>query len=189
MKTYWCEKQFPYDGSQLRSLFAYINYKVQGDSVISWIGPCNIPNEHMIDGEDLVAGEKICGDLMLHFIVEKFGIDLFAAVSLQRLLSSMAGDLIRETSTKIKTTQDLRREGDDLYFNSGKLSISIATNSPVSSLIHFAVNISNDGTPVQTSALQDLGIEPISFSKKLMERFAVEVETIAVATTKVRPAH
>lgn len=182
MKTCWIEKEFAYDGSQLKSLFTYLNFKVQGDSISAWIGACDIPDEHMLDGEDLVAGEEIRGGKMLHFIVEKFGQNLFSGVALQRLLASIAKDLLEElTKTKIK------REGDDLYWNDGKMSISIATQSPVSTLIHFAVNINNENTPVKTAALDDLGLEPIPFAKELMNRFSQETASIQVATEKVRP--
>lgn len=182
MKTYWIEKEFPYDGSQLKSLFTYLNFKVQGDSISSWVGPCDIPDEHMLDGEDLVAGEEIRGGKMLHFIVEKFGQNLFSGVSLQRILASIAKNLLEEI-----TAEKIQREGDDLYWNEGKLSISIATQSPVSTLVHFAVNMNNENTPVKTAALDDLGIEPIKFAKELMERFAKEAASIQVATEKVRP--
>ena len=182
MKAHWIEQEFPYDGSQLRSLFTYLNYKVQGDSISAWIGPCDIPNEHMLDGEDLVAEEQIRGGRMLHFIAEKFGQNLFSGVSLQRLLASIAQNLLEEMSEK-----KLTRDGDDLYFGDGKLSISIATQSPVSTMIHFAVNVNNENTPVKTSSLEDIGLEPIPFAKELMNRFSNEVASIQVATEKVRP--
>ena len=183
MKTFWIEHEMKYDGTQLKSLFAYMNYRVQGDSIVSWIGPCDIPNEHIVDGEDLLAGEKICGAKMLHFIVEKFHISLFTAVTLQRLLSAIAMDLVRQKSS----TKTVIREGDDIFVDDGKLSISIATLSPVSGLIHFAINISNEGTPVKTASLGDLGIDPIAFSKTLMSKFTEELSGIENATTKVRP--
>ena len=182
MKTYWIEKEFPYDGSQLKSLFTYLNFKVQGDSISSWIGPCDIPNEHMLDGEDLVAEEEIRGGKMLHFIMEKFGQNLYSGVSLQRLMASIAQDLLEEL-----TSEKIKREGDDLYFNDGKLSISIATQSPVSTMFHFSVNINNENTPVKTAALEDLGVDPVRFAKELMDRFSAEAASIQVATEKVRP--
>ena len=74
-----------YDGSQLRSLFAYENFGLQGDSVISWIGPCNVSHEHMVDMEDLKAGDGIAGNEMLHFLVEVFHQDLITTTTLQRL--------------------------------------------------------------------------------------------------------
>ena len=72
MQQAWIEKPIHYDGSQLRSLFCYQNCRVMGDSIVAWCGPCDVSPEHMIDGEDKFAGQKICGHNMLHFIIEKF---------------------------------------------------------------------------------------------------------------------
>lgn len=184
MKTKLIEKEFPYDGTQLRSLFAYLEHGLQGDSIVSWIGPCSIPFEHMVDGEDVLAKSPIRGARMLHFIVEIFHIQLFGAVALQRLFASICLDLLRERVPALASR--MRRDGDDLFVGDGKLSISIATVSPVSALIHFALNITNEDTPVKTAALGDLGIDPKSFALEVMSRFEREVAGIKEATVKVR---
>jgi uncharacterized protein len=185
MKSHFVDREFAYDGSQLHSLFAYLEHKVQGNSVISWIGPCCIPADHMVDGEDLLAGARIEGDKMVHFIVELFHTPLIAAVSIQRLFAAICLDLVREKAGA-SAAGNLRREGDDLYFAEGKLSISIATSTPVSSLIHFAVNCTNDGTPVKTAALADLALEPREFAHEAMNRLVSELISIDEATVKVR---
>ena len=53
----------------------------------------------------------------------------------------------------VKTTQD----GDDIFVGDGKLSVSIATASISSMKIHFALNITINGTPddVKTASLED----------------------------------
>ena len=79
----------------------------------------------------------------------------------------------------------LSREGDDIYWEGKKLSISVATKSPTSTLIHFAVNISNEGTPVPTCSLQDFKIAPEIFSKRVMEALCTEVQGMIEATQKV----
>lgn len=186
MKTHFIAKDFAYDGSQLQSLFGYLGHGIQGNSVVSWIGACNISNDHMIDGEDLLAGETIAGAKMVHFIVERFETQLFGAVALQRLMASIVMGLCQaHVADPVKAAQ-FRRDGDDIFFNDGKLSISIATLTPMSALIHFAVNITNDGTPVKTAALQDFGFEPKAFAEKVMQAFAHEVSSIETATVKVR---
>ena len=78
------------------------------------------------------------------------------------------------------------RRGDDVYLGGGKLNISIATQSPISSLVHFAVNISNSGTPVETLGLEDLGVSERSFIEALMAAICEEVESIHRATQKVK---
>lgn len=195
MKSLLLDKCFGYDGTQLRSLYAYLEHGVQGDSIIAWQGPCEISFEHMVDGEDLVAQSPIRGGHMLHFIVEKFTTPLFAAVALQRILASLAFDVVQEQLRRSHTAGvgsstlaggHWRRDGDDIYCDERKMSISIATVSPVSALIHFAVNVSNEGTPVATCALGDFGIDAGEFAYELMARFILEVGSMEVATTKVK---
>lgn len=209
MKSLFIDREFSYDGSQLRSLFAYLGHGVQGTSIVSWIGPCDISNEHMIDGEDLLAGETIAGSRMVHFIIERFETQLFGAVALQRLMAAIVLDLCREhtarasasvrssagvtsaggsaaSTTASTRVGEFRREGDDIFLGDGKLSISIATVTPVSALIHFAVNVSNEGTPVKTAALEDFGFDAKDFANEVMRRVVREVESIETATVKVR---
>jgi len=190
MKNKFFKQQKKYDGSQLTPLFAYQNFKISGDSVVSWIGSCDVTLEHMVDFEDKIAHEKICGDLMLHFIVEVFPANLAFGVSLQRLFAAIALELIRELSP-LKNLKSFR-EGDDIYIettknNIGKLSISIASVSAVSTQIHFALNVVNAGTPVKTACLQDLKINPEVFAKKIMAVFVAEYESVIFATQKVKP--
>ena len=178
-----------YNGSQLKPLFAYENFKLSEDSIISWVAPCHVQLEHMVDFEDKIENSKIAGDLMLHFIVEVFPANLYFGVSLQRILTALAKDLILKM-TPLKDLQ-ITREGDDLYVlqnkKTGKLSISIATVSAVATHIHFALNILNSGTPVATACLNDLKINSEKFATSLMKAFSKEYRSIAFATKKVKP--
>ncbi|MFP5518982.1 MAG: DUF366 family protein [Bdellovibrionia bacterium] len=182
MKTLFLKNEFLYDGTQLRPLYAYLEHKVLGNSVVSWVGPCQISFQHMVDGEDLLAQETIAGSKMLHFIVEIFERDLFSAVCLQRLFAAIVRDYLQG-----KVSGDISRQGDDLYWQGGKLSISIASKSTVSSLIHFAMNISNEGTPVKTCSLEDMKLSPEKVAQDIMSLFAQEYLSILEATCKVRP--
>lgn len=181
MKTQFIDESFKYDGTQLRPLFAYLQYQILGNSVVSWIGPCDIPIEHMVDGEDLLAGAEIRGQEMLHFIFEIFDRELVTGVFLQRLFASLVRDQI-----EAKTGKSLRRSGDDLYWDDRKLSISIATKSTNSVMVHFAMNVVNDGTPVATCSLQDLKLEPKAFALDLLSLVSEEYENILEASYKVR---
>lgn len=185
MKTKWIDERIKYDGSQLRSLFAYLNYELSGDSVLAWQGPCDITLENMADGEDLLQNAKICGSDMLHFLIEIFHKPLFAAVATQRLVASLAHDLVVQLSGK--SSSEFRRDGDDIYWKDKKLSISIAAPSPVSCMIHFAVNVSNEGTPVPTCSLADFNIDPKNLAQKLLEVIQKEFTSMEFATVKVRP--
>lgn len=187
MKSKYINKKMFYDGAQLRPLYAYENFNVLGDSIISWQGGCDVSFDHMVDYEDKLTASAIRSDLMLHFIIEVFDKNLFSAVSLQRLFASIAKDMICELSSKV----NIYRSGDDLYVTKNnkdyKLSISIASISSVSSQIHFALNCTNKNTPVPTCSLGDLKIDPILFSKKMMNQFVKEYKSITVATQKVKP--
>ncbi len=187
MKKLWIEDSKTYDGSQLKSLYAYLNHKLLGDSIVAWRGPCNVTLDHMLDGEDRLANAKICGSDMLHFIVEKFDVDLYAGVGFQRLLAALCLDLLRDQVKDSKIKDQLRRDGDDVFWGDKKFSISIATLSPVSTLIHFAVNCKNEGTPVPTCSLEDFGISPNQFAQSLMSQFCTEIQSIQDATRKVIP--
>lgn len=187
METHFIEKKFAYDGSQLHSLFAYLEHRILGPSIVSWVGPCSIPFSHMVDGEDLLENALIQGDEMLHFIIEVFDRDLFSGVALQRLFASIAKDYLQIRGSGLLQGKALHREGDDIYLGDKKLSISIATKSPVSVMVHFAMNVTNHGTPVATLSLEDLRVDPETVARDLMQNFSLEFASILKATQKVRP--
>jgi hypothetical protein len=184
LKTKWINKRINYDGTQLHSLFAYLKHNVLGESVVAFRGSCDVSFKHMVDGEDLIAQAKIQGSDMVHFIFELFDKPLIVGVLLQRLFASIVSAEILTLTRKKGII--LNRSGDDIYFNKGKMSISIATRSPNSIMVHFAVNISNIGTPVETACLNDLGVDPKKFAKNCLEKIQTEYESIIEATHKVR---
>jgi hypothetical protein len=184
LKTkYLSEFSETYDGSQLKPLWIYLHHGLLGSSGVAWVGPCQIPFDKMIDGEDKRAGAQICGDLMVHFIFELFDINLFSAVCFQRLMANWIQSVVYEENPSIV----LRREGDDLYWGEKKFSISIATQSTRSCVVHFAVNVTNQGTPVLTCALSEFQIEPTILIRKVFERATFEWSSIWEATYKVHP--
>jgi hypothetical protein len=189
MKTLWIDKTINYDGTQLRSLYAYLEHQLLGNSVVAFRGACDVSFEHMVDGEDLLQKAQICGSDMLHFIFEIFDEKLVTGVLIQRLFASIVQNKILEKS---KGKIQLKRTGDDLYFldtagDDRKLSISIAAHSPQSILVHFAMNISNEGTPVKTCALKDFDIDHQELAKELLKDFSEEYSNIQEATWKVKP--
>jgi len=181
MKTKWLENEFKYDGLQLKPLVNYLQHGILGDSCVAWVGPCDIPFAHMMDGEDLLQKSQIRGAKMLHFVFEVFDRELVTGVFLQRLFASVLQDIVYE-----KTQTHLSRDGDDLFLKDAKLSISIATRSSTSVLVHFALNVTNEGTPVKTCSLKDLGLDPRSFADEALSRVALEYDSILKASRKVR---
>ena len=141
-----------YDGSQINPSWAFREFGVKDSTIVSWIGPMNIQSDNLIDYEDV--GLDIKGNRMLHFIVEHFDEQpgsLRLIYHRQRLLVMITRDILKEYG--VDTTQD----GDDIFIDGKKLSVSIASASISSMKIHFALNITTDGTPddVETSSLED----------------------------------
>ena len=115
---------------------------------------------------------------MLHFIGEFYNIPLRETVLLQRLLITLIQQRI---------VAPLQRTGNDLYEGEKKLTVSIATASALSTLIHAGINIESEGTPVPTKGLADYGIEPLGFAQQVLEHFKREFESIGRDLAKVRP--
>lgn len=176
LTTKFIDEEIPYTGEELRSHFAYEEFDVLGDSIISFVGPAKV-DEFLVDIEDQKNRQVIYSEEMLHFIVEHFGISLKEAVFRQRYLIMIISELIG---------QDIERKGDDLYLKDKKLSVSIATTSPVSSLIHVGINVSSENTPVPTIGLSDIEINPKKFAFAVMESYQDELDDIEKATAKVR---
>ncbi len=182
MQTLWSDQPIAYDGSQLRAHWLWSTFGLVGDAVVAFRGPCCVTTGEMADLADL-DGPGIAGDDMVHFVWESFATpDLLLAVHRQRLLSAQAGEVLAALAPRTV----VRRDGDDLFVGVGKLSISIATATPVSSLIHFAVNATPGGAPVPTANLRDLGVDAAAFATALLARAAVEQQSITSARAKVR---
>jgi hypothetical protein len=178
VKTHLVPIRVDYDGTQIRSLWAYRTFGVQGDSIVSFQGACEIPFDNMVDLEDVRSKSRIASPLMLHFICEHFDLDLEKAVLRQRLLAAIVRD---------ELGGEVRREGDDLFLGPGKLSISIATLTPVSSKIHFGINIERElHVDVETRGLRDLGADPDDVARRVLSQYASQIYGIHDARTRVR---
>jgi hypothetical protein len=182
METRWCDDEIGYDGSQLRAHWLLDRFGVVGDAMVAWRGPCRVADAEMADLEDL-DGPGITADEMVHFVWEAFEApELLLATHRQRLLSAQAAEVLGALAPHA----ELRRDGDDLYVGAGKLSISIATVTPVSALIHFACNVRSTGAPVATACLKELGVDPRAFADALLARVSDEQRSIGAARAKVR---
>ena len=181
MKTKFIDEEIKYTGSQLSPHWIYKNFKLQGDAIVAFTGECDVKLTEMVDIEDVINNEPIYSKSMLSFISEQFGIGLTEGVFRQRLLMCIIKELLEKRGHIIK------RKGDDLIAGDGKLSVSIATKSTTSVLIHTGLNILSDGTPVKTSCLRELGINDIKeFALEVMQCYADEIEDVILAGTKVR---
>ncbi len=182
MKTKLIEEEIKYIGSQLAPHWIYKNFGMQGDAIVAFKGECDVKLTEMVDIEDVINNEPIYSKYMLSFITEQFNVNLVEGVYRQRLLICIIKELLEEKGIFVK------RNGDDLIINGGKLSVSIATKSLTSILVHTGLNIISDGAPVRAAGLtNDLGITDIDgFAKEVMKRYSEEIEDINLASTKVR---
>ncbi|MEW6742436.1 MAG: DUF366 family protein [Planctomycetota bacterium] len=179
--THLDEEPREYTGRELRSHFALETYGLHGDSCVAFLGPAHLGPEAMVDLEDVREGETIESRRMLHLIAEHFEEGLTTTVLRQRLLVHLAGDLLRRESGC-----DVRVTGDDLYLGDRKLSVSIATRSPLSGLIHLGVNVTGEGAPVKAGGLDDLGLDPFGVARELLELYREECESVHWAARKTR---
>jgi len=181
IETLFHAAELAYTGRELRSHFALDAFGVAGDSAVAFVGPCRVERADLVDLLDARAGAFIASPRMVHLIVEHFGLALVEAVLRQRLLARLAADLLREGGVP-----DVRVRGNDLYAAGRKASVSVATLSPVSALIHFGVNVRTEGTPVPAWGLAEARIEPESFARSLLGSYARELVDIHRAASKVR---
>ena len=165
-----------YDGSQIAPLWAY-SMGIKGDSFVIFHGPMDVTPDNMKDFEDEKAGKTIRGDDLIHIIVERFDspASMRLAYYMQRLLIVCIRDVLGEHGVRTS------RNGDDLYVDDRKLTVSIASAGVTSEKIHCGINITTQGTPpdIMTAALLDLGIKDWkALAKEIAENFIREIEDI-----------
>lgn len=182
MFTQWLPTQQTYDGAQLRPHWIAEQTGRFGDAIVAFTGPAAVGAAHMVDLEDVRQRAWIASDHMLHFLVEHFDADLPLMIARQRVLMALCADLLRAHPAAAA----LCRHGDDLMLGDKKLSVSIATLSPLSGLIHAGLNIVSTNTPVPTVGLANLGVDPQTFARDLMTAYAAEIADMAQARCKVR---
>jgi hypothetical protein len=184
MKERFIEETITYDGTQLSSHWAFRSFGIQGDSIISFRGPCRVELTEMVDIEDVLDMSPIFSTDMLHFIIEHFDLDLEKTIVRQRLLIATLKDIIMD-----RTGVVLNRSGDDLFFHNRKLTVSIATLTPVSTMIHTGVNVSGKDAPVPAIGLAEFGLESADIEavgRSLCREYVKEYQEIKMARCKVR---
>ena len=184
---------FEYDGSQINPSWAFQEFGIYGSSIVTWIGPVNITPDNLKDFADV--GLEIKSNNMVNFICEFFDqqpTNMRIAYLRQRLLVMIFREILTEKG--IKTTRD----GDDIFVDARKLSISIASVSLSSAKIHFALNLEDNGTPgdIDTIGLYDIKVNDkqvftddnlLDLINDTVGRFINELETIEndISKTKV----
>ena len=176
MQTIFVDKKIKYTGEQLSPHWIYKNFKIMGNAIIAFVGECEVNLNHMVDIEDVINNEPIYSKQMLNIIEENFNSSLIETVYKQRLLVTITKELIEKKFPNV----NIKRDGDDLFINNKKLSVSIATKSVTSTLIHFGLNI-------DAEVVNDVGIKDIKeFANELLLTYKEELNDINLAASKVR---
>lgn len=182
LKIHLSDKIIPYTGAELTPHWIYRNFDIKGDAIVSFQGPCDVSLSNMVDLEDVKKKAPIYSPLMLHFLGEWFIDSLEVGILLQHLLVFQVYELLLE-----RGAEGFNRIGNDIFFKDRKLSVSIATKSRVSVLVHVGLNIETNGTPIPTSGLNEIGANPFHLAKTALERFRRDDLIWKNARVKVRP--
>ncbi len=164
MQSKFIQNNITYTGKELRAAWIREHTHLEGNAIVAFVGPADVPIENMVDLEDIAENAPIYSPLMLHFLAEHFEQNMELAVCRQRLLVVLACEELERNGVKTQ------RSGDDIFVNAKKLSVSIAAPARASTCIHFALNIETAGTPVPTSGLNELNIIPQDFAQKTLVR-------------------
>ena len=176
-----------YDGTQLCAHWAYRTRGLAGDSIVAFRGPCRVSFEKMVDLADVLAQSPIYGPDMLHLIVEHFDLELEKTIFRQRLLICLIKEILE--AERERAVQGIVRDGDDLYIDERKLSISIATITPVSTMIHTGLNLRSGGVPVKAVGLLELGWtekEIPGLAEQICRKYVAELQSVRLARCKVK---
>jgi len=181
IRIFFSPAELVYRGPELSSHFAFRTFDVLGDSCVAFVGGCWVETSDLVDLADQKKNQRIFSKQMVHFIIEHFERDLEKAVLRQRLFAAIV-----QQELQFRGIAHVLRRGDDLFVGESKLTVSIATLTPVSSMIHFGVNVISQGTPVRSLGLADFQIEPRGFALAVMDAYRNECDSIDEARSKVR---
>jgi uncharacterized protein len=175
------KKPLNYDGSQISSLWGYMEADVRDDSIIAFRGACDVQIRHMIDLEDRKEEDSIYSPDMLHFIIEHFdSTNLKLVYARQRLFTCLVAESLAQRD--INTS----RSGDDLFIQGKKLSVSIASTSAVSQKIHFGLNVEHAvyGS-LKDQKLSEEQLFPLI--EDIVNRYVAEIHDIEQDLRKSKP--
>lgn len=187
--------EITYTGAELRPHWISERTGRFGSALVAFRGACAVETNELVDLEDKRAGSRIEAKEMLHFLGEFFGETLELTIARQRLFAATVGEALRKLAEP-ELAGEILREGDDLYWDRAggtgadsrrKLSVSIVTATPVSTLFHFGINIAADGAPVAAAGLADLGVAAERLVAEVFRRWKLELESQATARCKVIP--
>lgn len=182
MKSLFVKEEILFTGEQLLSYWSYTHYDIPGDSIIAFIGPCQVDAQYIVGIDHYQKKTQIKSERMLHFLVEHFDLDLEKTILRQKLLV----DIVKDKLNHRLNGDVLQRWGDDLYDTDYKLTVSATVRTPVSTKIHLGVNISSQNTPVKARGLTDYGIDTNDISQAVMDQYRMDMRLISEKLWKIR---
>lgn len=182
IETKILDERIDYTGDQLVSHFVREKAGITTDGVVAFTGACAVTGSRLVDLEDVEQHSSIIAEEMFHFIGEHFECTLREANYRLRLFIGIVGEVLRDLAPGLVLTRD----GDDIYIGERKLTVAIATVSPVSTVFHCGVNIDPQGAPVPAIGLGEIGVDAESFASAVLERYRNECISIGLAIRKVR---
>lgn len=188
--TRWLSQETAYTGAELAPHWISRHTEHFGSAIVAFQGPCRVATSELVDREDSMAGAVIEARRMVHFLGEFFEGNLDLWIVWQRLfIAAFLDELLLRVSPEFR--QGWTRVGNDLFLTHGgarrKLSVSIVTATPVSCLFHFGVNVDAGGAPVPAVGLAELGVDPETLARAVLDRWSHELASVAKARCKVAP--
>lgn len=185
-----------YTGDQLHSLYNFKTTGMVGNSLFAFIGKMDVKTDHLVDMEDFVENDFIWSPKAVNFIIEIFHIDIRTTVLYQRAFMQICKDVIKDMLMEANTVAfQVKLKGDDILVKSldekewKKLSVSIATVSHISGIIHAGINIDTDtNIPVPAAGLTNLfvGDGIYEFILRVAKKFDQFTHEIEYASVKVK---
>ncbi|KPL00057.1 MAG: hypothetical protein AMJ90_08915 [candidate division Zixibacteria bacterium SM23_73_2] len=182
MRSLYIKEKIKFTGEQLVPFWTFERFDLLGDSIVVFIGPCELQERYVIGIDHWKKKTEIKSESMLHFLVEHFDLDLEKAILRQKILVNILKDKLNH-----RLGGDVfQRWGDDIYDEDYKLTISTAARTDVSTKIHLGINITAKNAPVKAKGLSDYGIDPDDIAQVVMNQYRLDMRRIQERLVKTR---
>lgn len=171
-----------FDGSQLEPYWSFESFDIQGDSIIAFIGPCDVAEKYILDIRYRKKKTKIYSENMLHLVIEHFDTDLEKAILRQKLLIAILKDKLNHRLG----ADVVQRWGDDVYDQDLKLTVSAVLKTKDSTKIHLGVNISSKNLPVKGKGLEDYHIDPLEIATAVGQQYRLDMRSVKEKLTQIK---
>lgn len=191
------DREIVYKGNQLSPMFVYNETKGVANIVL-FRGPMSLNSNDLVDAEDKVNNDSIHSRDAINIIAELPFVDLVGGVALQRIMIRKIVDVLQSMVSNVYWLID----GDDIKFCKApvsqpdykKLSVSIATKTATSVLIHIGLNIfAGQNAPAFAGSLIDIvnvlekDEKVYEFMRNIADAITIELNDIYEASMKVYP--